>query len=226
MPGRDIKFVNKGIYHIFNKTTDRSKVFFDDALCYLFLDVLKYYRSTKSNLRYSNYKNLTQEIKEFYDKQLQIEKYFHVNLFCFSLMPAHYHLLLQQKRNDGVSHYISQIINSFTHYYNIKFSRLGSLFLSPFRAVEVRTQEQFIHVSRYIHLNHYSSGIITDTNELYVNPFSSFPRYMNSNKDDLIEKNYLLKMFNNNPKRYKEFVLNNAEYQKSLERLKYTEKWR
>src|SRR3989338_671183 len=226
MPGRDITFVNDGIYHIFNRTADKSGVFSDNNLSLLFLDLLKYYRSERANLRYSNYQELNLEIKKFYEEQLRIMKYFYIDLYCFSIMPTHYHLLLRQKKNSGLSHYISQIINSFTHYYNNKNNRLGPIFLSPFRAVQVRTHEQFIHVTRYIHLNHYSSGFLKDIDDLFSYPFSSLPRYVNIRKDELVEKTFLLRMFHNNPSRYREFILNNAEYQKSLERLKYTEKWK
>ena len=68
MPGRDITFVNDGIYHIFNRTADKSGVFSDNNLSLLFLDLLKYYRSERANLRYSNYQELNLEIKKFYEE--------------------------------------------------------------------------------------------------------------------------------------------------------------
>ena len=225
MPGRDITFVNNGIYHVFNKTTDKSKIFTDRQHASLFLELLKYYRSTKSNIRYSHFKELESEMVEYYKKQILIKKFHQVEIYCFCIMPTHFHLLLKQKLKNGVSHFMSQVLNSFTRYYNIKYEHSGQVFLSPFRAVVVGTFEQFIHVSRYIHLNLYSSGLISDINVLFSYPYSSMSRYLNNKKDELIEKSFLLKMFNKNPFRYKEFVLNNAEYQKSLERFKYAEKW-
>ena len=225
MPGRDITFVNNGIYHIFNKTTDKSKIFTVDLHASLFQELLKYYRSTKSNIRYSHFKELESEMFEYHKKQILIKKYHLVEIYCFCIMPTHFHLLLKQKVKNGVSYFMSKVINSFTRYYNIKYEHYGQLFLSPFRAVAVRTFEQFIHVSRYIHLNPYSSGIVTDISKLLDYPYSSFSIYQNNKKDKFIEKSFLLKMFNNNFSQYKEFVINNAEYQKSLERLKYAEKW-
>ncbi len=225
MPGRDISFVNNGIYHIFNKTVDKSKIFTDTSHAVLFLELLKYYRSTQSKIRYSRYKELEQKVRISYEKQILIKKYHQVEIFCYCIMPNHFHLLIRQKTKRGIPHFMSLTLNSFTRYYNIKFKRNGQLFFSPFRAVTISTHEQFIHVSRYIHLNLYSSGLISHVNDLFNYPFSSLSGYLKNNNDELIEKKFLLNIFNNDPTRYKKFMTNNAEYQKSLERLKYAEKW-
>lgn len=225
MPGRDIKLVNEEIYHIFNKTTDKKKIFNDESLMFFFLDLLKYYRSSKSILRYSTYKKLPVEFRAYYDKQISVKKYFLVDIYCFSIMPNHFHLLIRQKKDRGISNFMSNIINSFTRYYNIKFDHGGSLFYKPFRAVHVSTEEQFIHVSRYIHLNRYSSGLVNDINDIFALPSSSLPRYNNNEEDKFIEKVFMMKLFGNNPLRYKKFILAHADFQRSLERLKYIEKW-
>ena len=225
MPGRDIKFVNGGIYHIFNKTTDKSRIFNDESLTYLFLDLLKYYRSSKSVIRYSNYKKMPSDLKEFYNQQIIIRKYFFIDLYCFNIMPTHFHLLIKQNNEGGISHFMSDLINSFTRFYNIKFDHHGSLFFKPFRAVHVRTEEQCKHVTRYIHLNRYSSGLVKIIGDIFIRPDSSLPRYSSIDKDDLIEKKFMLSLFGNDILRYKKFILDQADYQRSLERLKYIKKW-
>lgn len=225
MPGRDITFVNGGIYHIFNRTVDKRKIFIDLSHANLFLELLNYYRSTQANIRYSHFQQSDSEMKKYQEKQISIKKYHQVEIYCFSIMPTHFHLLLKQKKANGISHFMSQILNSFTRYYNIKYDRSGQLFFTPFRAVAVTTREQCIHVSRYIHLNLYSAGLISQINDLFGYPYSSMPRYLNNNRDQFIEKTFLLNMFNSNPLLYKKFVMDNAEYQKSLERFKYAEKW-
>jgi len=42
---------------------------------------------------------------------------------------------------------------SYTNYINLKYERSGILFQGPFKAVEVESDEQLTHLSRYIHLN-------------------------------------------------------------------------
>lgn len=68
-------------------------------------------------------------------------------------MPNHFHLLLQQIRDGGITEFISKLTNSYTRYFNIRNKRIGPLFQGEFKAVHVETDEQLIHLSRYIHLN-------------------------------------------------------------------------
>ena len=91
--------------------------------------------------------------------------------------------------------------------------------MPQFKAVEVNNEEQFVHVSRYIHLNPYSSGLITDLGELLASSLTSLPNYLNR-AEELGETNYLLGMFANNKDKYRDFVLDQADYQKKLEIIK------
>ncbi len=76
-----------------------------------------------------------------------------VEVVAYCLMPNHFHLLVKQVSEGGISKYLRQAINSYAKYFNTKYKRVGSLFQDMFRAVHIETDEQFIHVSRYIHLN-------------------------------------------------------------------------
>lgn len=224
MPGRDIKFAVNNIYHIFNKTADNTCVFLEYSLTDLFLDLLFYYRSKKAFLRYSVFKEFEVEFKKEHLKLLKVKKFYLIDLYCFSIMPNHFHLLLKQSKQNGIPVFMSQILNSFTRFFNIKYSRVGSLFISPFKAVEIRSREQFIHTSRYIHLNHYSSGLIAKIEDIFTYPYTSLPDYMGLRNSDLINIKYLLSFFQNDPNKYKEFLVNQADYQRSLELIKHVEK--
>lgn len=78
-----------------------------------------------------------------------------------------------------------------------------------------------MHVSRYIHLNPYSGGIVKTIEELEKYPWSSFKDYIQDANNKLITKKDLLAYFNFDKDRYKRFVLSNAEHQKTLENVKY-----
>ena len=140
-------------------------------------------------------------------------------------MPTHFHFLLRQNDNNGIQNFISNAANSFTRYHNIKYEKLGPLFLPRFKSVKVTSEEQAMHVSRYIHLNLYSSGLCKNIEELVNYKWSSFKEYVGDVKNGLCDKTFILGLFNFNKERYKRFVFNNADYQKSLEHIKYTNKW-
>lgn len=59
--------------------------------------------------------------------------------------------------------------NSYTRFYNLRHERAGDLFQGVFKAVYVETEEQLIHLSRYIHLNPMASFIIKGES-LYLIP--------------------------------------------------------
>jgi hypothetical protein len=82
--------------------------------------------------------------------------------------------------------------------------------------VEIRTDEQFAHVSRYIHLNPFSSGIISTIGGLIKYPHNSYKTYIRGDKDVLITQDPLLSLFGYDLHKYQEFVEGNAEYQRKL----------
>ncbi len=225
MPGRLHTFLNGGIYHVFNRTILKQKLFCDVDVCRKFLDIIKYYRSSESIIRFSKYQKLTPIFKQYYNEKISDTNNFRVSMLAYCLMPTHYHFLLQQKQDNGVSFFISQIQNSVTKYYNVKNNYVGPIFLHRFKSKPIYNDEQLKHVSRYIHLNPFSDSLVAKKQDILKYPWSSFHTYIFSNKDKLIEKNFLLLLFDNNISRYKKFVLENADYQKTLELCKHSSKW-
>ena len=225
MPKRYEQFTNGEIFHVFNKTINSQNLFDTNDKCSQFIERVKYYRSTKSTISYSHLNKFEErERKRFIQKTL-LKKYFKVEILVYSLMPTHFHFLLRQNDNNGIQNFISNAANSFTRYHNIKYEKLGPLFLPRFKSVKVTSEEQAMHVSRYIHLNLYSSGLCKNIEELVNYKWSSFKEYVGDVKNGLCDKTFILGLFNFNKERYKRFVFNNADYQKSLEHIKYTNKW-
>lgn len=224
MPKREEPFVNKKIYHIFNKTLDHREIFMDEV-CNTFLQILTYYRSKYSTRSFSLFKSSDIDNQKKILKKIFIKKYFQIELFAYCLMPTHFHLLVYQKEENGILKCISNTLNSFTRYYNLKNERKGPLFLPRFKSVLIRTEEQLKHVSRYIHLNPYSNGLVNSFEELLSYRYSSLKSYVNDSDNKTCSNNYILNIFNNNHERYKKFVEDNADYQKSLEEIKYVKNW-
>lgn len=224
MPGRLHHLITGQIYHIYNKTINDNSLFNNDFYCQKFIDDIWYYRSSASLIRLSNLDKISNEFKESYLKKINDPNFFRVSILTHTLMPTHYHFILKQNRDNGISNFISLIQNSFTRFYNIKNSSNGPVFLHRFKSKPIITEEQLKHTSRYIHLNPYSSGLIKSVKNLEKYPWSSYKEYINRLKNILPEPDYILFLFNNDRERYKKFVINNADYQKTLEICKYAEK--
>ena len=221
MPGRFEDFYNNGVYHIFNKTVNEQRVFDSSIYCNKFLDIIEYYRSSKAKISYSRIKNFELDFQKKLHKKILLKKYFNVEIFSFSLMPNHFHFLLQQKKDNGIPIFMADILNSFTRFYNIKNKKLGPLFLPRFKSRKITSDEIAKHVSRYIHLNHLTSGMLKKIGELINYPWTSLPEYI-SDKKGICSTKFILDLFDGNKDRYRKFLENNIDYQKSLSLIKHT----
>jgi putative transposase len=79
----------------------------------------------------------------------------------------------------------------------------------------VRTEEQLLHLSRYIHLNPYSTSIVKNLDVLYKYEWSSLKEYVGVEENPVCEKEMILSYFKAK-ENYKNFIANHAEYQREL----------
>src|ERR1700683_3976666 len=77
----------------------------------------------------------------------------YVELVGFCLMPNHFHLILKEVEENGIAQYMQRVLNGYAKYYNTKYKASGHVFQGPYRAVHVRTNEQLLYLSAYVHRN-------------------------------------------------------------------------
>jgi putative transposase len=68
-------------------------------------------------------------------------------------MPNHFHLLLEQVAEDGISKFFQKMLTSYTLYFNKKQRRSGVLFQGVFKSSHIKTNERLLDLSKYIHRN-------------------------------------------------------------------------
>ena len=76
-----------------------------------------------------------------------------IALHFFILMDNHYHLSVQEIVDTGISTYMQKVMTSYAKYFNLKYKESGHLFEGPFQAIHVKTNNQLLHLSAYIHKN-------------------------------------------------------------------------
>ncbi|MBI2019394.1 transposase [Candidatus Daviesbacteria bacterium] len=215
---RKLVFRDGEIYHVFNRGIDRRTIFTDKKEYERFQKLIKFYRHKDIPIRFSK---INQQPVEFREKIL--EKLYSseraLDILSYCIMPNHFHFLLKQTSDKGVSVFISNIVNAYTKYFNTKHERTGPLFEGVFKAVHIETDEQLVHVSRYIHLNPVSSSIIP-TGELEDYEWSSYPEYLSLTEEEIAQKDLVLDMFKS-IQAYQEFVNNQIDYAKQLDIIKH-----
>lgn len=133
-------------------------------------------------------------------------------------MPNHFHFLLKQLTDKGISKFMAKITNAFSHYFNTRHDRTGHLFQGNFGAVRIEDDEQFMHVSRYIHLNPVTSYLIA-IESLVSYEYSSYPDYL-SKPSGFTNTKDILSYFKN-PQGYRKFVEDQADYARKLDNIKH-----
>ena len=212
MPRRNLVLAKDEIYHIFNRSIARENIFSNKINLKKALEILHFYRFPQQ-LRLSKFKTLTEIQKKDYLLALK-DKSPLVEIYSFALMPNHYHLLLKQLQDNGIVRFIANFQNSFAKVFNLKNERDGAVFQNSFKAKRVETDEQFIHISRYIHLNPVTAYLI-NFNQLANYPWTSFPIYVNEDKNSFVAVNFLLHLFGSKDK-YADFVADQVSYQREL----------
>ena len=175
-----------GFYHIYNRGVDKRIVFVDkqDADRFLFLlDILN------SSV---NIKNLNNLLKGDLDIHIQDVKNGEplVRIHAFAVVKNHYHLIVEQVRQDGVSTFMQKLGTAYTKYFNARHDRSGALFQGKFKYGEIMSDNQFLRLVSYTNLNlqvHHAERSWTS--------FSSEGCYLGKENFSFCDKKYAMDMF-------------------------------
>jgi len=196
------------IYHICNKSISNYEIFRNEVLFQRFLDICAYYNQ-ESKIKYSDY---LRKKKVYYYKnliQLASPQY---KFLAYCIMPDHYHILIKTSFESNISAYIGKVENSYSRFYNLRNNRKGPLWQSSFRCTRIVSNEQLLHVIRYIHLNPTTAGLIEDPQDWI---YSSHRFYLQQPILDSLKP-----MSIKSVRTYKKFILDNKDYQKRLRVIK------
>ncbi|HEY4522397.1 MAG TPA: transposase [Candidatus Paceibacterota bacterium] len=76
-----------------------------------------------------------------------------VSIGAFCLMPNHFHLLVKEIREGGVSRFMQKLGTAYTMFFNLKYERTGGLFAKPFRSKHINEDIYFQWALQYVHCN-------------------------------------------------------------------------
>ena len=217
MPARQLPLVNGEIYHILNRGVAHSPVFVNRYDYKRFINSIKLYQFQSPPVNCSRFINLTENEKEKNLKNLTKQ----VEILSYCLMPNHFHLILKQKEENGIAEFMRYSANSYGKYFNEKHNRKGPLFEGRFRAVRVESEEQLLHLGRYIHLNPYSAFLVKKIEDLFDYPYSSMREHLGLSDERLCQKEIIMKAFGGSIKKYKNFIVDQADYQQRLQFIKH-----
>ncbi|MEK7120733.1 MAG: transposase [Patescibacteria group bacterium] len=143
------------IYHVYNRGVDKRDVFLDTKDYWRFIhDLYEFNDSSPAGKLYLLKKSQEKEKNsEIGSPKIKLKREILVEILAFCLMPNHYHLMLRQQCENGVSEFMKKIGIGYTSYFNQKYEREGALFQGKYKLVHVTEDNHFEHLPYYIHLN-------------------------------------------------------------------------
>ena len=205
-------------YHLFTRSIADFVIFNNDNDFDRMQQLIKYY-SIDNKIKFSDFIAYRNVQKNGFNNTLNAisknkEKLVQVIAYC--LMPTHIHLILRQLTDKGISKYMSDFLNSYTKYFNTLHKRKGPLWESRFKNVLVETDNQLLHLTRYIHLNPVTAELVNKPKNWL---FSSYGEYIDNVRDSVVICHFedVLEV---RPSSYRRFVDDQIGYQKELAKIK------
>lgn len=139
-------FAEGEYYHIYNRGIEKRDIFLDQSDFNRFIILLKIANS-KEPVHIQKTRRKSQGLTLTDNK----EKILEIGSYC--LMPNHFHLLIKETVEGGISKFMSKIMTAYTMYFNKKYERSGALFQGTFKAEHANSDEYLKYLFSYIHLN-------------------------------------------------------------------------
>ena len=185
-------------YHIYNRGVDKRKIVQDKFDSSRFIESLIEFNTVKpigSIFEKNRSKNKLSKIK--IHKPL-------INIVAYCLNPNHFHMILEQIEDSGISKFMKRLAGGYSWYFNNRYKRSGTLFQGPFKAKHIDSNEYLLHVSTYVNLN----NKVHHVGDLVANKLvkSSWNEYLSPEKHGICKKDIILKQFKS-PGEYENYAL-------------------
>jgi putative transposase len=141
---RNIDFSVGEYYHIYNRGVDKRHIYLDLSDKERMLKLLYVSNGTKPFV----YRDIQNKALHEIDRDDQL-----VAIGAYCMMPNHFHILVKETREGGMTSFMEKLTTAYSMYFNKKSKRTGFLFESNFKAQHVDTDEYLKYLYAYIHLN-------------------------------------------------------------------------
>ena len=143
---RKINFAIGEFYHIYNRGNSKQIIFKDKEDYFRFITLLFTCNSANNFNLFAV--NRSKESAYLFERGEQI-----VSIGAYVLMSNHFHLLIKEKEEGGISKFMQKLSTAYAMYYNKKYERTGGLFEGKFKSRYLDTDRYLKYIFSYIHLN-------------------------------------------------------------------------
>jgi putative transposase len=206
-----VEFYNNGIFHLYNRGIDKRIVFSYQKDYIRFLEHLWYFNISVPLRSLYKHKELLQKMYENRGAAPRAggvaprrEGGSLVKILAYCLLPNHFHLIVKQLTDQGVSKFMQKVSGGYTEYFNYNNERSGSLFQGKFKSVHVGSPDHLLWLSAYVNGNAEIHGYKRCDDW----PWSSYLDYIGERNGQLCCREELFRWseFSGDSKEYRELV--------------------
>lgn len=144
--------INGKVYHVYNRGAHKNDVFLDEVDRQRFQLLLHMVNGAENvALRNLFKKHQGKDIADiFFAEQ---HEHTLVDVLGYCMMPNHFHLILKQRADGGISEFMRRLTTAFTMHFNIKYEHSGVVFQGRYKSKHVDSDTYFQWLFTYVHLN-------------------------------------------------------------------------
>jgi len=186
-------FDNDECYHIYNRGVDKRNIVMSGYDLDRFLKSMEFFNDIDPIV--SLY-SLSFEEQSTRKKRKPL-----VDILVYCINPNHYHMILRQIVNGGISEFMKRLNGGYTRYFNHRYKRSGALLQGRFKSKYIGSEEYLLRVSAYVNLNNRVHQLSGSTTKLVRSSWQEYADQVSG----LCDTSFILKQFQNSS--YKDYAL-------------------
>jgi len=187
-------------YHIYNRGVDKRDIFMNKE------DLLRFILSVREFNIVTPVGSIRDKTKYSPEVKPLIDGGPLVSIVCYCFNPNHFHFIVKQEIDGGISEFFKRLLGGYTMYFNEIHKRSGSLFQGTFKSHLLEKDGYVFKIWPYVNMNYMVHDIPLEKNQLV---FASDKEYENMNFDLVseIEAKNLLGFYGDNNLNFKKECL-------------------
>lgn len=151
-------------YHIYNRGVDKRDIFMNKNDLDRFVLSVKEFNTQKpiGSIR-ENEKN-----KSDIDRLRNKDHESLVFIMCYCFNPNHFHFIIKQKVDGGISEFFKRLLGGYTKYFNETHNRNGALFQGRFKSKLIQDDQYFLKIRPYVNINYLVHDIPEEKSHLIL----------------------------------------------------------
>lgn len=165
--------INDHYYHIYNRGVDKRDIFMNKKDLTRFIESVKEFNTIKP------IKSLEKKFREKNGVVGPLQKGEGVvqplpegqplvSIVCYCFNPNHFHFILKQETENGISEFLKRLLGGYTRYFNLVHNRNGALFQGRFKSKLINNDQYILKIRPYVNINYLIHDIPEEKSDLVV----------------------------------------------------------